>query len=98
MKAFENDPRRPWLQPEFSRRRFLYQSLTGVGSIALMELLGRELPAAVDSPLAPKPPHHPAKARRCIFLTIHGGVGQMDTVDPKPALNKFHDPLRDRSK
>ena len=31
MKALENDPRRPWLQPEFSRRRFLYQSLTGVG-------------------------------------------------------------------
>ncbi len=98
MKALENDPRRPWLQPEFSRRRFLYQSLTGVGSIALMELLGRELPAADESPLAPKPPHHPAKARSCIFLTMLGGVGQMDTFDPKPALNKFHDTPMDWSK
>ena len=101
MKAFENDLRRGWLRPEFSRRQFLYQSLTGVGGIALMELLGRDLPAAGpadESPLAPKPPHHPAKARSCIFLTMLGGVGQMDTFDPKPALNKFHDTPMDWSK
>jgi len=75
-----------------SRRNFLYQNLTGVGGAALLELLGRDLQGAArldENPLAPKPPHHPAKAKRCIFLTMLGGVSQVDTFDPKPALKKF---------
>jgi len=75
-----------------SRRRFLYQSVTGVGGIALMELLNRDLFAAdrvEENPLAPKPPHHKPKAKSCIFLSMLGGVAQMDTFDPKPALKKF---------
>jgi hypothetical protein len=75
-----------------SRRRFLYQNLTGVGSVALLELLGRDLQGAAlpeHNPLAPKPPHHQAKAKSCIFLTMLGGVSQVDTFDPKPALKKF---------
>src|ERR1700722_10016970 len=75
-----------------SRRNFLYQNLTGVGGAALLELLGRDLQGAArldENPLAPKAPHHPAKARSCIFLTMLGGVSQVDTFDPKPALKKF---------
>jgi len=84
-----------------SRRRFLYQNLTGLGGVAFMELLNRDLLAATSasaSPLAPKPPHHPAKAKSCIFLTMLGGVSQVDTFDPKPALHKFDGTVMDWSK
>jgi Protein of unknown function (DUF1501) len=84
-----------------SRRRFLYQNLVGVGGIALMELLHRDLFAAGpldEQPLAPKSPHHTPKAKSCIFLSMLGGVGQMDTFDPKPALKKFDGTPMDWSK
>ena len=41
-------------------------------------------------PLAPKAPHFPAKAKNVIFLFLNGGISQVDTFDPKPALTK-HD-------
>src|SRR5205823_5567058 len=37
-------------------------------------------------PLAPRQPHFPARARRVIFLFMHGGVSHVDTFDPKPKL------------
>src|SRR5262245_47445202 len=75
-----------------SRRNFLYRNLTGVGGIALMDLLNRDLFGAVrqdENPLAPKAPQHTARAKSCIFLTMLGGLSQVDTFDPKPALQKF---------
>jgi hypothetical protein len=84
-----------------SRRRFLYQNLVGVGGIALMELLHRDLFAAGpvnEKPLAPKTPHHTPKAKSCIFLSMLGGVAQMDTFDPKAALKKFDGTPMDWSK
>jgi hypothetical protein len=48
-----------------SRRRFLYQHLAGVGGLALLDVLNRDLLAAPkleEQPLAPKQPHHPPKA------------------------------------
>src|SRR6516165_6166747 len=77
-----------------ARRRFLYGSLTGLGGIAFSDLLR----GAAVSPLAPKPPHHPPKAKSCIFLTMLGGVSQVDTFDPKPALEKFDNTVMDWSK
>ena len=41
-------------------------------------------------PLAPKPPHLPAKARSVIFLFMAGGPSHLETFDPKPLLNKLH--------
>jgi hypothetical protein len=41
------------------------------------------------NPMAPKPPHHPRKAKSCIFLFMEGGVSQMDTFEYKPALQKY---------
>ncbi|MCB2020369.1 MAG: DUF1501 domain-containing protein, partial [Burkholderiaceae bacterium] len=68
------------------------QSLFGLGAtlgtIAFNALLQAE-PSA-DNPLAPKPQHIPAKAKRCIFLMMEGGPSHIDTFDPKPALDK-HD-------
>jgi hypothetical protein len=84
---------------DFARRRFLYQSLTGVGGIALLHLLNRDLNGGtLDNPLAPKDPHFAPKAKSCIFLTMLGGVSQMDTFDPKQGLEKFDNTVMDWSK
>jgi hypothetical protein len=40
------------------------------------------------SPLAAKPPHFPARAKRIIFLFMSGGPSQMDLYDHKPELKK----------
>src|SRR4030095_7297087 len=39
-----------------------------------------------DGPLAPKPTHFPARAKRVIFLTMRGGPSHVDTFDHKPKL------------
>jgi hypothetical protein len=82
---------------DFARRSFLYQSLTGVGGIALLNLFNADLRGSTN-PLAPKAPHHPPKAKSCIFLTMLGGVSQMDTFDPKAGLDKFDNTVMDWSK
>jgi hypothetical protein len=66
-----------------NRRQFLFESYLGLGGIALAGTLPPE------SPLAPKPQHHPAKAKNCIFLFMEGGVSQMDLFEYKPALVKY---------
>ncbi len=83
-----------------ARRRFLYGSLVGVGGIALADLLGPRLQAEelLRHPLAPKKPHFAPKAKSCIFLSMLGGVSQMDSFDPKPALAKFDNTVMDWSK
>ena len=50
----------------------------------------RRRPAA--DPLAPKPPHFPARAKSVICLFMYGGVSQVDTFDPKPELTKRQRP------
>src|SRR5436309_571657 len=77
-----------------TRRAFLGRYAGGLGSLALASLLaddGRAAPPAdAGDPLAPKPPHHPGKAKAVICLFQHGGPSQMDLFDPKPELNKHH--------
>lgn len=81
---------------ELSRRDALFRIGGGVAGIALSWLLHQEgwLGAAEgatrESPLAVKPSHFPGKAKSCIFLNMAGAPSQMDTFDPKPALNKLH--------
>lgn len=62
--------------------------------LALTDLLLRDQyfaqAATPSNPLAPKPQHFPAKAKRCVFLFMNGGPSQVDTFDPKPALEKHH--------
>ena len=41
-------------------------------------------------PLAVKPSHFPARAKRVIFLFMNGGLSSVDTFDPKPQLTKHH--------
>lgn len=72
-----------------TRRRLLSRSGMGLGTIALSALLEEEARGATGV-LAPKPGHHPAKAKRCIFLLMEGGPSHIDTFDPKPKLEKLH--------
>ena len=48
---------------------------------------GPALSGASD-PLSPKLPHFTPRAKRVIFLFMHGGPSQVDTWDYKPLLNK----------
>ena len=77
--------------PVLSRRDLLRASANGFGLLALSSLLARAQGADTPrSPLSPKKPHFEPKAKRIIFLFMHGGPSQVDTFDPKPLL-KRHD-------
>ena len=58
-------------------------------------LAGGEATIPAD-PLAPRPPHFPARAKRVIFLFMNGGPSHVDTFDPKPALEKHAGQARPR--
>ena len=66
----------------------------GFGALGLTSLLNQDLFAATGetsfSPLAPKEPHFPAKAKRVIHIFANGAPSQVDTFDPKPALAKYN--------
>jgi len=71
----------------FSRRDLLSRLGGGVAGVAFADLLNRNgLLAQSRSPLAPKPPHFPVKAKAVISIFCYGGVSQVDTFDPKPLL------------
>jgi hypothetical protein len=72
-----------------TRRQFLYSLGASLGSVAFTSLLADEA-AKSANPLAPKPGHLPAKAKRCIFLMMEGGPSHIDTFDPKPKLTDLH--------
>ena len=72
-----------------SRREALKSTAVGFGSLALASLLAdQSIAVPNESPLAPKPPHFPARAKRIIFLFMVGGPSQVDTFDPKPLLTR----------
>src|SRR5216683_37472 len=54
---------------------------SGFGMVGLAGVLHGE---ASRGPLAPKPPHFPAKAKNVIFLFLNGGMSQVDTFDGEP--------------
>ena len=69
-----------------SRRALLRQSACGFGLLGLSALLQADEAATPLNPLAPKATHFPARAKRVIFLFMHGGPSHIDTFDPKPRL------------
>src|SRR5271154_2452545 len=72
-----------------SRRELLKSAAAGFGYLALAGLAA-EAAMADKNPLAPRPTHHPARAKRIIFLFMHGGPSQVDTFDYKPRLQRDH--------
>lgn len=69
----------------FSRREFLRNTSCGFGSLAFAALAQQQALAS-GNPLALRPPHHGAKAKRVIFLFMQGGVSHVDSFDYKPDL------------
>src|SRR5947209_10279214 len=78
--------------PLYSRRELLRRSAVGFGSLALASLLAEENSAAqaTADPLAQRPAHFPARAKRVIFLFMKGGPSHVDTFDYKPKLQRDH--------
>jgi hypothetical protein len=68
---------------QLSRREALYGLGTGIGSLAFSSLAQAENIHSTGI-------HHPARAKRCIFLMMEGGPSHIDTFDPKPELEKRH--------
>ncbi len=77
--------------PDATRRTFLRQAGGGFGAIAAAWLLERDraLAGTPVNPMAPRPPHFPAKATRVIYLFMHGGPSHLETFDPKPDLQRL---------
>ena len=80
--------------PQFlpSRRSFLAQAGGGFGALALASLLNDERASAArpaKSTDGPKPPHFAPRAKRVIWLFMHGGPSHVDLFDPKPDLIKY---------
>ena len=74
-----------------SRRTWLSRSACGFGWLAAASMLGGEHAGAAPNdaergPLAPRAPHFAARAKRVVFLFMHGGVSHVDSFDPKPKL------------
>jgi hypothetical protein len=88
------------LRLERSRRAFLAQGATGLGRLALASILGRtalaaDLPPSANRtadrwPGVVRPLHHPARAKRVIWLYMAGGPSHLETFDPKPRLAQLH--------
>ena len=74
-------------KPILYPRRAVLRSLVG-SSLILPGIISQLLAESGSDPLAPKLPHHPAKAKRVIFIFSNGGVSHMDTFDYKPQLFK----------
>ena len=68
-----------------TRREAIKLMGAGFGAVGLAQVLH----AKEGSPLAPRAPHFPAKAKNVIFLYLNGGLSHVDTFDPKPALAKM---------
>lgn len=65
----------------------------GFGALSLAGLIPSALAATETrsnlSPLAPRKPPFPAKAKRVIHMFAQGAPSHIDTFDPKPGLGKF---------
>src|SRR5262245_57311509 len=87
-----------WL---LNRRDFLRFGGTGLGGIALTALLADQGLLAAEKltirpqwspehPVAPRPPHFPAKAKNVLVIFCSGALSHIDVWDYKPELIKRH--------
>ena len=81
-----------------TRRQFLNRFGMGFGALSLTGLVGMGLlpgpgaeASAALSPMAPRQPPFPAKAKRVLHIFASGAPSHIDTWDPKPALEKYHE-------
>ena len=76
------------MQLQRSRRDLLRRAATGFGTIGLCSALQSASGWTTDSDekSIPRMVHHPARAKRVIFLFMNGAPSHVDTFDPKPML------------
>src|SRR2546426_9645223 len=88
----------PRLEDQFlTRREFFCRCGMGMGALGLSSFFGgvealatsAEAERTYVSPLAPKQPHFPAKAKRVIHIFANGGPSHVDTFDPRPRLTEW---------
>ncbi len=79
-----------------SRREMLARSGMGLAGLSLASLVGgdsaslaAEAAGRLGNPMLPRAPQFAVKAKRVIHLFMNGGPSQVDTFDPKPALQKY---------
>ena len=72
----------------WTRRQLLRGVGMGMAAIGCGPLLGSAASPDVN-PLAPKAPPLPAKVKRVVHIFLNGGLSQVDSFDPKPALAKY---------
>jgi hypothetical protein len=82
-------------RPLVTRRDMLTRSALGIGGLGLATLLqdaGYAGDVAIDpaAPLAARSPQFTPRARRVIQIFCEGGPSQVDSFDPKPALQKYN--------
>jgi hypothetical protein len=74
-----------------TRRHFLRDCHVGLGGLALAMLMNDRASAdppagGQPNPLAPRPPHFPARAKNVIYLHMTGSPPHLDLFDYKPEL------------
>ncbi|MEZ6099636.1 MAG: DUF1501 domain-containing protein [Pirellulaceae bacterium] len=75
-----------------NRRHFFSRQATGLGALALGQLLGTQN-ALANTPSAEKGTgryHFPPRAKRVIYLFQSGGPSQLELFDHKPLLKEHH--------
>ena len=76
-----------------TRRTFLSDFGMGFTGLALGTMLQRDgISRAAETPVWSPPdgqPHFTPKAKSVIWVFLSGGYSQLETFDPKPALNKY---------
>ncbi|HUF60773.1 MAG TPA: DUF1501 domain-containing protein [Verrucomicrobiales bacterium] len=76
--------------PVATTRRWFFQDCgVGLGSIALWSLLNGEAGAAAAGTQGEGRTHHPARAKRVIFLFMAGAPSHLELLDHKPELARY---------
>jgi hypothetical protein len=86
------------LETFLTRRSWFQRAGGGFGLIGLAGLLHQEHLLGAEgaagelalNPMAGRPGHFPARAKRVIWIFINGGPSQVDTWEYKPALERWH--------
>ncbi|MEE2639037.1 MAG: DUF1501 domain-containing protein [Planctomycetota bacterium] len=89
----QKQPPHPQALLQQTRRHFFGRSATGIGSLALANLLQKENPVNAGDPgdpFAARATQYLPKAKRIIYLFMAGGPSQLELFDYKPTLKKFH--------
>lgn len=75
----------------WARRTFLSKSFAGIGSFALASLMKQTSAAEAEQPWPSLPgfPNYAPRAKRIVHLCMAGGPSHLESLDPKPELDRI---------